>query len=118
MHLELLYKIEYVCRIPNGFGMKQALTQLVVKILFDDSTGFNEMRWTIFVARETEIMDIVYDLRLALGNWFKPSSKIFLLTVPRRYFFCGSFMLFLPCICFAFVRICLCVPCGHLLGND
>ena len=25
-------------------------------------------------------------------NWFKPSSKIFLLTVPRRYFFCGSFV--------------------------
>ena len=28
-------------------------------------------------------------------NRFKPSSKIFLLTVPRRCFFCGSFMLFL-----------------------
>ena len=28
-------------------------------------------------------------------NRFKPSSKIFLLTVPSRYFFCGSFMLFL-----------------------
>ena len=32
-------------------------------------------------------------------NRFKPSSKIFLLTVPRRRFFCGSFMLFLSC-CF------------------
>ena len=30
-------------------------------------------------------------------NWFKPSSKIFLFTVPRRCFFCGSFMLFLSC---------------------
>ena len=30
-------------------------------------------------------------------NRFKPSSKIFLLTVPRRWFFCGSFMLFLSC---------------------
>ena len=28
---------------------------------------------------------------------FKPSRKIFLLTVPRRCFFCGSFMLFLSC---------------------
>ena len=33
-------------------------------------------------------------------NWFKPSSKIFLLIVPRRCFFCGSFMLFLSCFCF------------------
>ena len=28
-------------------------------------------------------------------NRFKTSSKIFLLTIPRRCFFCGSFMLFL-----------------------
>ena len=27
--------------------MKQALTQLAVKILFDNATGFDEMRWTI-----------------------------------------------------------------------
>ena len=47
-------------------------------------------------------------------NRFKPSSKIFLLTVPRRCFFCGSFMLFLSC----FVRFsctsvnwCLVVTC-------
>ena len=26
-------------------------------------------------------------------NRFKPSSKSILLTVPRRYFFCGSFLL-------------------------
>ena len=36
-------------------------------------------------------------------NLFKPSSKIFLLMVPRRYFFCGSFMFFsvlcLLCLC-------------------
>ena len=50
-------------------------------------------------------------------NRFKPSSKIFLLTVPRRYFFCGSFMLFLSCVCCAFLRVCLLLPCGHLLGK-
>ena len=48
---------------------------------------------------------------------FKPSSKIFLLTVPMRYFFCGSFMFFLSCVCYVFVRVCLFVPCGHLLGK-
>ena len=58
-------------------------------------------------------------LRMGLVPWgrFKPSSKIFLLTVPRRYFFCGSFMLFLSCVCYAFVRVCLLMPCGHLFGK-
>ena len=51
----------------------------------------------------------------ASWNWFKPSSKIFLLTVPMRCFFCGSYMLFLSCFCYAFVHVCLLTPCGHLL---
>ena len=29
--------------------MKQALTQLAVKILFNGSTGFGEMGWTIIL---------------------------------------------------------------------
>ena len=34
-------------------------------------------------------------------NRFKSSSKIFLLTVPRRCFFCGSFIIFcLVLLCF------------------
>ena len=43
----------------------------------------------------------------------EPSSKIFLLTVPRRYFFSGSFVLFLSCAChaFSFVHCCLVVTC-------
>ena len=32
-------------------------------------------------------------------NRFKPSSKIFLLTVPSWCFFCGAFMLFLSFLC-------------------
>ena len=47
VYLELLFKIEYACKIPNG--MEQALTQLAVKILFDDSSGFNEIRRTIIL---------------------------------------------------------------------
>ena len=50
-------------------------------------------------------------------NWFKPSSKIFLLTVPRRCFFCGSFMLFLSCLLLCFMHVCLLMPCTHLLGK-
>ena len=30
---------------------------------------------------------------IGAGNWFKPPLKV-LLTVPRRYFFCGSFLMF------------------------
>ena len=26
-------------------------------------------------------------------------------------------MFFLSCVCYAFVRVCLYVPCGHLLGK-
>ena len=55
MHLTLLYKIEYVCRLPNRFGMGQALTQLAVKILFDYSSCFDEMRWTINLSEKQNI---------------------------------------------------------------
>ena len=56
-------------------------------------------------------------------NQLKPSSKIYLLTVPRWCFFCGSYILFLSdlctftyfCFCYDFVRVCLLIPCGHLL---
>ena len=47
---------------------------------------------------------------------FKPSSKISLLIVPRRCFFCGLFMLFLS-YCHAFMHVCLLMPSGHLLGK-
>ena len=46
-------------------------------------------------------------------NRFKPSSKIFLLTVQRRCFFCGSFMLFLP----RFVMLSCTSVCGCLVGT-
>ena len=37
---------ESVCL--KGFGMEQVITQLAVKILFDDYSGFYEMRRTFF----------------------------------------------------------------------
>ena len=42
--------------------MEQVLTQLAVKILLNDSTGFDEMRGGNYFAREAELMGIVYDL--------------------------------------------------------
>ena len=51
------------------------------------------------------------------------SSEIFLLTVPRRYFVCGSlnFVLFMSCVCHAFASVycCLVYTClerADLLG--
>ena len=42
-------------------------------------------------------------------NEFKPSSKIFLLNAPRRYFSCGSFVLFMSCVCHAFASVHCCL---------
>ena len=53
-------------------------------------------------------------VRLASWNWFKSSSKIFYWPFQCDTFtFCGSFMLFLSCVWFAFMRVCLLMPCGH-----
>ena len=45
-------------------------------------------------------------------NQFKPSSKIFYWPFQG-----GTFMFFPSCVCYAFVRVYLYVPCGHLLGK-
>ena len=63
----------------------------------------------------------IMQLKLAPYNWFKPFSKVFLLTVRRRYLFRGSFVLFMSCVCHAFasVNLCLIVTCWErtdLLG--
>ena len=51
----------------------------------------------------------------APSNRFQPSSNFFT-AAQRRCFFCGSFMLFLSCF-YAFMHVCLLMPCGHLLGK-
>ena len=48
-------------------------------------------------------------LNLCLTVYFTGCSKAVL--------FCGSFMFFLSCVCYDFVRVYLYVPCGHLLGK-
>ena len=45
-------------------------------------------------------------------NRFKPSSKIFLLSVPRRYFFCGSVL----CVLYLCARLFICAL-WSLLGK-
>ena len=51
-------------------------------------------------------------------GWYHKTSlsslvKIFLLTVPRRFFFRLSFLLFMFCVCHAFF-VCSLQPCDHL----
>ena len=43
-------------------------------------------------------------------------QKSMLLTIPRRYFFFGSFLLFMSCVCHAFssVHCCLVVTCWEM----
>ena len=57
---------------------------------------------------------ILVRVRLAPWSLFKPSSEIFLLTIPRWYFFCRSFLcVFLSCVsnAFASIHCCLVVTC-------
>ena len=49
-------------------------------------------------------------------NRFKPSSKIFYWPLQGGTFL-WIFYVFLACICYAIVRVCLYVPCSHLLGK-
>ena len=55
-------------------------------------------------------------VRLAPWNRFKPSSNICLLTVSRRYFFCGSFVFFVYCVLHpsTSVHCCLVVTCWEM----
>ena len=55
-------------------------------------------------------------VRLAPRNRLSPSSKIFYCSevVLLLWIFYG---VFLSCVCYAFVRVCLYVLCGHLLGK-
>ena len=52
-------------------------------------------------------------MRLEPLNWFKPVSKICLLTYPRWHFSCESFVFFVSCVSHAFasVHCCIVVTC-------
>ena len=56
-------------------------------------------------------------MRLVMLNMLKPSG-IFLLTVPRRCFFCGSFfVVYVSCLALLCCLICSLQPCDNLLGK-
>ena len=56
-------------------------------------------------------------VRLAPLNRFKPSSKIFYWPFQGSTFLWIFYAFLLSCVCYVFVRVCLYVLCGHLLGK-
>ena len=46
-------------------------------------------------------------------------SILFLLTIPRRCFYCGSVLLFMVrvCLCHTDCLVCFMEPCGNLMGK-
>ena len=56
-----------------------------------------------------------FRVRLALLNWFKPWSKIFYWPFQGGTSFVDLLCLFLSCVCYVYVHVCLYVLCGHLL---
>ena len=55
-------------------------------------------------------------VRLTPLNWFKPSSKIFTDRSKAVLLLWIFYVFVLSCVCYVFVRVCLYVLCGHLLG--
>ena len=47
----------------------------------------------------------------------KPSSEIFYCPFQGGTSFVDLLCFFLSCVCYAFVIICIYVPCGHLMGK-
>ena len=56
-------------------------------------------------------------VRLAPWNRFKPTCKIFYWPFQGGASILTIYGFFLSCVCYAFVRVCLFVPYGHLLGK-
>ena len=56
----------------------------------------------VFVTFQYDVLGQVWYLSWRRETGLSPSVKYVLLTVPRRYFFCGSFVLFMICVCHAF----------------
>ena len=56
--IQWLYKMLYVCRIPKGIGVEQALAHLEVKIMIDNFTHHDVDDDT----EEDTMMDVMYEV--------------------------------------------------------
>ena len=61
----------------------------------------------------------IHTSELRVRGWYRQTCLslpvIFLLTVPRLCFFCGSFLLFVFHLCLSYCRVFFMQPFGHLL---
>ena len=78
-----------------------------------DTLGVFYAKPNIYVSQSTS------ELRVGCAPWnrFGPQVKYFM-TVPRQFFVCGSFVLFLSCVCHALLSVhcCLVVTCWERAG--
>ena len=79
--------------------------------LVDDAS----MGWVSLVQTKHLFVLIHYRIKGEVGSDKHVLPSCFLLTFPRRCFFCGSFFICVSCklCCFVFSL----QPCGHLLGK-
>ena len=87
-----------------------------VKLLEISCLGSIELKFHMEHPLDANQISMCLDPHLKGEAGAKPSREISILTVPRRYFFCGSFV-FIYVLCLSCFRVCSLLPCGHLLGN-
>ena len=84
-------------------------TKYLVVTITDDLSWIKHI--DITTKRQTKLLASLKETfgSVTPWNWFKPYRKIVLLTVPRRYFFCRSFVLLMYCVCHAFASVHCCL---------
>ena len=101
---------------PNKYSCIVEIARHLVQLLI--TVEPKGIFWSNFpYLKSTCLTTGVFNNSLLRCTWFKPSSKIFLLTVPRRHFVCGSFMFSVLCLLCLCVSLFIILPCGHQLGK-
>ena len=65
----------------------------------------------------TKHLCVLIHIRINGDHGLSPPVN-YLLTIPRRCGFCGSFLLFMFHVSLLFCPVCSLQPCDHLMGND
>ena len=106
-----------ICAILSG----ASLFEKVPNYWFPEYKGWRELCWLLsykYINGDVSRFTLSF---INLGSLYfiadtQALEYTILLTVPRRYFFCGSFVLFLSCVCH--LSSLLLLLCGHLLGKS
>ena len=91
----------------------------VYAIFIIDSITVNSFRGSFVRAGRLCVLFCIWaggEVGALLGR-FGPSSGMFYWLFRGGASFVNLFVFFMSCVCCAFVRVCLCVPCGLLLGG-